>query len=154
MKDAVTRDLRTEKAKKLAMEEAKKIMAAHDPADDLERIAETNDLKVSESEPFALSARGYIQGKPASINSKTVMLKTFGMDVGEIAGPFEGGNGIYIIQLVEREKPDDKKLEEDEEERSKLRNQLLGQKQRKIYDTWYQKVRAEATINSFMTVAP
>jgi peptidyl-prolyl cis-trans isomerase D len=153
VKDDVTRDLKNKKARKLAMEEAEKIMAARDPDDDLDKIvekAERKDLKIGESEPFALSTRGYIRGKPTPIDSKKAMLKAFSMDVGEIAGPLEGTNGVYIIQLVEREKFDDKKFAEDEEERNKLRNQLLRQKQRKIYDTWYQKVRAEATITSFI----
>ena len=150
VKDDVTKDWKDEKARKLAMEEAKKIMESNDPDDDLDKIAEKNDLKISESEPFALSSRGYIRGKPASIDSKTVMLKAFSMDIDEIAGPYEGGNGAYIIQLVEREKFDDKKLAEDEEEKNKLHNQLLKQKQRKIYDSWYQKVENEADIRSFI----
>jgi len=152
VKDNVTKDLKDEKARKLAMEGAKKIMAARGPNDDLDKIVERagkDDLKISESEPFAFSARGYIRGKPTSIDSKDVMLRAFSMDIGEIAGPFEGANGVYIIQLVEREKFDEEKFAEDEEERSKLRNQLLRQKQRKIYDTWYQKVRNEAVIRSF-----
>ena len=156
VRDDVTRDLKDEKARKLAMEEAKEMLAARDPDDDLDKIvkkAEKSNLKISESEPFALSARGYIQGKPTSINSKKVMLKTFSMNVGEIAGPLEGGNGVYIIQLVEREKFDDKKFEEDKEERNKLRDQILRQKQQKIYDTWYQKVRNNAVIRSFIPVA-
>ena len=153
VKSDVTRDLKREKARKLAMEEAKKIMASRDPADDLDRIAKEDDLKVSESEPFALSARGYIQGKPASVDSKTVMLRAFSMDVGEIAGPFEGRNGVYIIQLVEREEFDDKKFAEDKDERKKLRNQLLRQKRQKIYDTWYEKVKSKAVIKSFIPTA-
>jgi len=156
VKDDVTRDLKNEKAKKLAMEEAEKMMAARDPADDLGKTVQKagkDDLKVTESEPFAFSARGYIRGKSSSVESREAMSKAFSMDVGEIAGPLEGRNGVYIIQLVEREKFDDKKFAEDEEEKNKIRNQILKQKQQKIYDAWYQNVRDKAVVRSFIPTA-
>jgi hypothetical protein len=65
--------------------------------------------------------------------------------VGQIAGPFEGATSAYIIQLAEREE-----FEEDQEEMNKLRTQLLREKQQRIYDTWYQKIRQQATIKSFL----
>ena len=74
------------------------------------------------------------------------------MNVGDIAGPFEGRNGVYIIQLVEREEFDDKKFDDDEEGRKNLRNQLAREKQQKIYDTWYQKVRTKAVIKAFSPI--
>ena len=45
---------------------------------------------------------------------------------------------------------DEEKFAEDEEQRNNLRNQLLGKKKQKIYNTWYQKVRSEATVRSFI----
>jgi len=97
-----------------------------------------------------MSARGYIQGKPSSINSKEAMSKAFGMNVGDIAGPFEGSNSVFIIELVEREKFDQEKFAEDEDQKNELRNQLLTQKKQKIYNTWYQKVKSSAEIRSFI----
>ncbi len=144
----VVNNFRNEKAKELAMEEAKKVMTARDPAEDLDKLAEKNSLKVSESDFFALSTSGYISAKPTSINSKTIMPKAFSMDIGEIAGPFDGRNGAYIIQLVEREEPDYKKLEGEVTKKS-LRDQIVRQKRQKIYGGWYQKVKEAAVITSF-----
>ena len=149
----VATNLKKEKAKQLAIEEAKKIVAARDPADDLDKIAEKNSLKISESDSFAFSTGGYISGKPSSVVSKTVMPKAFKMEIGEIAGPFEGRNGAYIIQLLEREKSDYKKLQEDDKTKSALHDQILREKQRKAYDDWYQKIRNEAEITSFIPAA-
>ncbi|MFC1713990.1 peptidyl-prolyl cis-trans isomerase [Candidatus Poribacteria bacterium] len=145
----VVTNFRNEKAKGLAMEEAKKVMAAKDAEEDLDKLAEKSDLKVSESELFALATSGYISAKPTAINSKTVMPKAFSMDIGEIAGPFDGINSAYIIQLVEREEPDYKKLEEGEVTKKSLRDQIVRQKRQKIYDEWYQKVKETAVITSF-----
>ena len=75
------------------------------------------------------------------------------MEIGEIAGPFEGRNGAYIIQLLEREKPDYKKLQEDDKTKSALHDQILREKQRKAYDDWYLKIRNEAEITSFIPTA-
>lgn len=146
----VTTDFRKEKINELAMAEARKILASKEADDDLDKLAEKNKLKVSESEPFALSTSGYMAGKPTSVTSKTAMPKAFNMEIGEIAGPFEGTNGAYIIQLVEREEPDYKKLEESESEKKLLRDQIIRRKQRKIYNAWYQKVKDKAVITSFI----
>lgn len=146
----VTADFRKEKINELAMAEARKILASKEADDDLDKLAEKNKLKVSESEPFALSTSGYMAGKPMSVTSKTAMPKAFSMEIGEIAGPFEGRNGAYIIQLVEREEPDYKKLEESESEKKLLRDQIVRQKQRKIYNAWYEKAKDKAVITSFI----
>lgn len=150
VKAKVTNDFRKEKINELAMAEARKILASKEADDDLDKLAEKNKLKVSESELFALSTSGYMVGKPISVSSKTAMPKAFNMEIGEIAGPFEGANGAYIIQLVEREEPDYKKLEESESEKKLLRDQIVRRKQRKIYEAWYKKVKEKAVITSFI----
>jgi len=150
VKDKVIRDLKGEKAKKLAMDEAQKIMASRGTAT-LDDIAKKNNLKVYESDPFAFSKDGYIKGKDVSMESKTAMLQSFSMNVDEIAGPFEGKNGDYVIQLVERQKVDDAKLAQAKAELNKLREQLIKQKQQMIYNTWYQKVRATTSVKTFIS---
>ncbi len=141
----LVKDLKEEKARAMAMQKAQKTITPRDPGVDLDKIAQENELKVDESEPFSLSERGYIRGKSGSVNSKAAMFNAFSMEVGQIAGPFEGPNSAYIIQLLEREK-----FQEDQEEMSKLRTQLLREKQQKIYDTWYQEIRQQAKVKSFI----
>jgi len=150
VKDKVIKDLRSEKAKKLAMDKAQKIMASRGTAT-LDDLAKKNNLKVNESEPFAFSRDGYIKAKDDTMESKTAMIQSFRMNVGEIAGPYEGRIGDYIIELVERQKVDDAKIAQNKAELNKLYDQLLKQKEQKIYSTWYQKVRATTTIKTFIT---
>lgn len=145
VKSNVIKNLKEEKARTLAMQEAVKVVSSRESSADLDKIAQENELKVGESEPFSLSERGYIRGKPGSVNSKDAMFNAFSMEVGQIEGPFEGASSAYIIQLTERDK-----FEEDQEEMSKLRTQLLREKQQRIYDTWYQKIRQQARIQSFI----
>lgn len=154
---AVTTDFKNEKAKNLVIEEAKKIMAESVPADNLDNIAKKNNLKVNESDLFTLSESGYIQSQSSTIDSKAVMLKAFSMNVGEVAGPIEGRTGAYIIQLIEREKLDDKKiaqnLEQNKDQRKNLHSQIIRRKQQEIYDTWYQKVRSKASVKTFISIS-
>ena len=149
VRSKVLSNFKNEKAKELAMGEARKMMAERDPANDLDKLAEKNNLKVSESQPFALSTSSYIPGKPSAVSSRAAMPKAFSMDIGEIAGPFDGRSGVYIIQLIAREKADYNKLGEDKSIRKTLHDQIVKQKRQKIYDAWYQEVRNGAVITSF-----
>ena len=72
------------------------------------------------------------------------------MNVGEVAGPLEGGTGVYIFELAELEKADENKLKNDPEEMQKIRSQILSQKQRAVYDSWYQTARKNMKIKSFV----
>jgi len=63
-----------------------------------------------------------------------------------VKGPFDGRNGSYIIQLVERQDFDLQKFQEDEEERIKIRGNLLQQKKNQIFQTWYEGIKEQAEI--------
>lgn len=149
VKDKVTRDLKDKKAKDLAKIEADNIMTIIKSTNNLEEVAEKNNLKISESEPFSLSSGGYIRSEGGAIDSKKVMLEAFSKRVGEIAGPYEGRNGFYIIQVTERQPVDDNKIAQNKDEVTRLRDQLIKQKQQKIFDTWYQKMRSSVFVKSF-----
>lgn len=149
VKDKVIRDLREKKAKELAKIEADRIITLVKSTNNLEDVAKKNNLKISESEPFSLSSGGYIRSEGGAIDSKKVMLEAFSKKIGEIAGPYEGRNGFYIIQVIERQPVDDNKLAQSKDELNRLRDQLIKQKQQKIFDTWYQKVRSGVFVKSF-----
>lgn len=154
VKERVATDLKNEKAKKLTIDEVTKMMASRNPSgtieDTMKLIPKEITVKVVESEPFAYSRDGYIRGSDGSLESQTAMEQSFKMNVGEVAGPVEGKNGVYIIQLTDRQKVDDAKIEQAKTELNKLRDQLVKQKQQMIYNTWYQKVKNETTIKKFM----
>jgi peptidyl-prolyl cis-trans isomerase D len=151
VKATVLEDIKNEKAKPLVMEEAKKAMASRVPSEDLSKLAAKYNLQVNESEPFSLSSRGYVRSQTTAMVSTPGMLSAFKMNPGEVAGPFEGRSGFYIIQLVERDKFDENKLKDNISEINKLRGQILKQKQQNIYDTWYQNIKGKVKIKSFIT---
>ena len=150
VKDKVIKDLKSEKAKKLAMDEAQKIMASRGAAT-LDDLAKKSNLKISESEPFIFSRDGSIKGKDGTMESKTAMQQSFRMKAGEIAGPYEGRSGYYIIELTERQQVDEAKIAQNKTELRKLHDQLLKQKEQRLYSTWYQKVRVTTTITTFIS---
>ena len=78
--------------------------------------------------------------------SKDVMLTAFSMKQDEVKGPLDGSNGSYIIQLVERQDFDSQKFQEDEEERIKIRGNLLQQKKNQIFQTWHDGIKEQAEI--------
>jgi len=152
VRDKVIRDLKQEKAKKLAMEEVKKIMSSLGNVTTIEEIAKAfPDQKVVESETFTYSQDGYIRGKDGSIESKSAMMKSFNMNVGEIAGPFEGKNGVCIIQLLELQKVDDTKIAQNKTELNKIYQQLVQKEQQRIYESWYQKAKSKVPIKTFIS---
>ncbi|MBM3210947.1 hypothetical protein FJZ33_01920 [Candidatus Poribacteria bacterium] len=154
VKDTVLDDIKNEKAKTLAMEEAKKAMASYVPSENLDKLAAKYNLKTIESEPFPLSSRGYIRSQSASMSSVPAMLEAFRLRPGEVSGPFDGRNGVYIIELVERDNFDNDKIKQSASEIQKLRAQILRQKQQNIYDTWYRNVKEKFKVRAFVPDLP
>jgi len=156
VREKVTTDLKNEKAKKVALEEAQKIMAPVKPTDTIENVAKLLpkdiEVKINESEPFAFSRDGNITGKDGSLESMEAMEKSFKMNVSEVAGPFEGKNGVYIIQLIDRQAVDENTIAQNKNELNQLREQVTRQKQQMIYNTWYQKAKAGTIIKTFISL--
>jgi len=156
VREKVTTDLKNEKSKKVAIEEAQKIMAPVKPTDTIENVAKLLpkdiEVKINESEPFAFSRDGNITGKESSLESMEAMEKSFKMNVGEVAGPFAGKNGVYIIQLIDRKTVDENTITQNKDELNQLREQITRQKQQMIYNTWYQKAKAGTVIKTFISL--
>ncbi|MEK7397890.1 MAG: peptidyl-prolyl cis-trans isomerase, partial [Candidatus Poribacteria bacterium] len=152
VRDRVIRDMKQEKSKKLAMEETQKIVTSLGSSATIEEIAKAfPDLKVVESELFTYSQNGYIRGKDGALESKLAMLKSFDMNVGEIAGPLEGKKGVCIIHLVERQKVDDATIAKNKADLNKIYEQLMQKEQQKIFSAWYQKAKSAVQVKMFIS---
>jgi peptidyl-prolyl cis-trans isomerase D len=152
VRDRVIRDIRQEKSKKLTMEETQKLLTPLGNPATIEEIAKAfPDLKVVESELFTYSQDGYIRGKDGALESKPAMLKSFDMNVGEIAGPLEGKKGICIIQIVERQKVDDATIAKNKAELNKIYEQLMQKEQQKVFSAWYQKAKSAVQVKMFIS---
>ena len=134
-----------EKAKERAFADAQNLFSQRADATSLDTLLEkyqapeglaADRLSVGESELFSLSPTSdYIAGLGG--NSAETMFAAFQMQLNDIAGPFKGSNGVYIIQLVEREKPDLETFKTDPAERARHRHELIQAKKREAYLNWF-----------------
>ena len=152
-KAQVIDDLKGEKAKQLALEDAQKLVTLRTSDESLEDLVQkyeaseeiTNkEREVKESSLFALSPNdGFISGLGTC---RDAMFAAFEMELNEVVGALQGDNAAYIIQLVEREEPDIEKFKSDSAERAKIRKRLLQTKQTEIYRNWLAALKKGAQI--------
>lgn len=151
IKSDVTNDIKEEEAKNLAFKAAQSLMNRRTGNENLEDLAKKyipegttqKGLEVKETQLFTISPGGYVSGMG---RAQEAMLAAFSMKIDEVKGPFKGGNGAYIVQLVERQDFDPQKFQKDEAERIKIRGNLLQQKKNQIFQTWYESIKAQAKI--------
>ena len=153
VKAQVIDDIKGEKAKQLALEDAQKLIGLRAPDESLEDLVKkyeapediTNkEREVKESNLFALSPNSrFISGMGTC---RDAMFAAFGMELNEVQGGIQGDNIAYIIQLVEREEADMEKLANDPAERAKIHKSLLQTKQTQIYRNWLATLKKGAQI--------
>jgi peptidyl-prolyl cis-trans isomerase D len=153
VKAQVIDDIKGEKAKQLALEDAQRLLTLRAPDESLEDLVKryeapeeiTNkEREVKESNLFALSPNsGFISGMGTC---RDAMFAAFGMELNEVQGGIQGDNIAYIIQLVEREEADMEKLANDPAERAKIHKSLLQTKQTQIYRNWLATLKKGAQI--------
>ena len=144
IKPQVFSDLKTEKSKERAFEDAQNLFNKQADTTSLDALLEkydapeslaTDRLSVQESNLFALSPNSdYIAGMGSSTET---MFAAFQMEVDEIGGPFKGSNSVYIVQLIEREAPDIETFQMDPAEKARHRQALIQAKKRETYLNWF-----------------
>ena len=146
VRDKITDELKDEKAKELALQAAEKLMSKYKPGetlDDLVKKAQDEKLKVKETPLFARSSSGYV---PMIGSAPEISAVAFRMKLNEVKGPFQTQRGAYIIQLVERQEADMKKLEEDKEELANIRRSLIQRKRNDLLEAWINGLKSAAKI--------
>ena len=153
VKAQVIDDIKGEKAKQLALEDAQKLAALRASDESFEDLVtkyeapeevKNKEREVKESNLFALSPNsGFISGMGTC---RDAMFAAFTMELNEVLGGVQGDNAAYIIQLVEREEPDMEKFENDSAERTKIYKTLLQTKQTEIYRNWLATLKKGAQI--------
>ncbi len=153
VKAQVIDDIKGEKAKQLALEDAQKLAALRVSDESLEDLVKkykapediTNkEREVKESNLFALSPNSqFISGMGSC---REAMFAAFRMELNEVQAGLQGDNAAYIIQLVEREEPDMAQFENDSAERTQIYKTLLQAKQTEIYRNWLATLKKGAQI--------
>ncbi|MBS3786879.1 tetratricopeptide repeat protein [Candidatus Bipolaricaulota bacterium] len=75
--------------------------------------------------------------------SKNVEDLAFSLEVGELGGPIETSEGWELLKVEDRQ---ERKVQEFEEVKEKLREDYVNQEKQQRYNDWYEKVKKEATI--------
>ena len=153
VKAQVIDDIKGEKAKQLALEDAQRLVTLRAPDESLEDLVKryeapeeiTNkEREAKESNLFALSPNsGFISGLGTC---RDAMFAAFSMELNEVQGALQGDSNAYIIQLIEREELDMEKFRNDSAERAKIRRTLLQAKQTEIYRNWLATLKKGAQI--------
>ena len=144
VKTQVIDDLKTEKAKALALTDAQNLFNQKADSASLDTLLEkyktpeglaADRLSIQESNLFALSpSSDYIAGMG---NSAEVMFAAFRLKLDDIGGPYKGNTAVYIVQLVEREEADVEAFETDPAEKARHRQALIQAKKREAYLNWF-----------------
>ena len=140
-KNRITSIVKREHSKELSKqfcEAASEKVTAGTP---LYKVAEDDSLEVTESD--WLTPTDYL---PGAGRAPAVVSTALAMEPGEIAGPLEGQNGYFIIQLLEKTTFDEQDFES---KKSSLRSQLLATKKNGIYQDWLADIKKKAKIQDY-----
>ncbi len=153
VKAKVIDDLKLEKAKQMALNDAKRLFSLRSAGESLEDLVKKysapegvtkKEREVKESNPFAISpGSDYVPGMGTC---REAMFASFEMKLNEVRGPFQGDSASYIIQLVEREEPDMAKFKNDLAEQLNIRKSVLQSKRNVAYTNWFNALKKGAKI--------
>jgi peptidyl-prolyl cis-trans isomerase D len=122
----------------LAHKKAAEIALQITALDDLESVDEKLASSVRISEPFTRT--GYV---PGVVGNREFHSVAFSAEQGELSEPILGGNGAYFLEVVERIPIDEELYEQDKE---KLREQLLALRKQMLVVDWQSWLRSRADI--------
>lgn len=135
--------LQEKKSKERAVTAAQELFNLHTENESLDDLIKkykppedlnTSEKTVEESSLFNLNkGSSYVAGMG---NSRSAMFAAFNMSVGDVRGPFQGDSAAYIIELVERVKPDLEEYKSDPSLKTKRIQTLLGRKKTDAYESW------------------
>ena len=153
VKEQVVEDIKKERAKQMAREDAQRLFGLRDGGESLEELLKKyeapagvtkKEQSVEESRLFAISPTSdFVSGLGAS---REVMFAAFNLDIDAVGGPFSGNDSEYLIQLVERQEPDMAKFQNDPAEKTKIRRSLLQTKKSQVFNNWYNTLKKQAQI--------
>ena len=133
-----------EKAKTLVFKEARNLFNQRTEAESLDDLLKKYQVPEGlTADTFSVQESNLFSRSPTSVyvagmgNSAEVMFAAFQMELNDIAGPFRGDNGVYIIQLVEREEADVEAFRMDPAEKARHHQALIQTKKRETFANWF-----------------
>lgn len=135
----IENDLKLEKAKERAREEAEKIGERLKSGEDMDALAKAFDLQVFETGEFGRG--GYIGGLGVFDDEQTQTV--FSLRAGEVSPALENPKGYVVLKIEEKKGMDE---EEFSKQKETLKAQLLQLKQTELFNAWIERVKREANI--------
>ena len=145
VKTEVIEDLRKERAKQMALEDAQKLLNLRSDGESLEQLAEKyvpvdgvslENREVKESDSFSLSpVTSYV---PRMGSCRDAMLAAFNLEPNAIGGPFRGDRAVYLVQLADRQEADIEEFKNVPDEKVKVRRTILQSKKNEVYSNWFE----------------
>ena len=139
VRDDVREDVVRKKSLTMAQERAAEAAQTLREADDFVAAAVEADFSVGSSD---LVARG--AALPEVGISAAVEAVAFKMDPGAVSEPIETGNTVAVVRLAERE---DASAEELDEQRERLRDQLVATRQGQFFSAYMTRVKERLAID-------
>ena len=141
VKTQIQGTLTTEKIKNLSKEKSERAYQKILGGTPLYQVAEDDSLEVKESDYF--TRNGYLPG----IGRDARFIGTaFGLEVGEVSSPFEGANGYYVVQLLEKDEFNEADFDN---QRMVVKNQILQRRKDSIFREWLAGLKEEAKIEDY-----
>ncbi|MGA1864387.1 MAG: peptidyl-prolyl cis-trans isomerase [bacterium] len=138
----IERDVKNEKSKQNAKEEAEKIREELFTDSDISGLAKKHGLSVSDTGEFGMGE--YISGL-GNLNDGQMQI-IFSLKVGEISPVLDSERSFVIFKLKEKTGISD---EEFAKQKEALSSKLLQVRQQELFNEWIERVKKEANIEIF-----
>lgn len=135
IKDRVASAVKRQKAEGIAVERAKQL-ADEAKNGDLAAVARTAGAGTGEAT--------FSRAKPADKLSGDVMLAALETPKGGVTPPVKTPQGVYVLKVLERTPPAPAEFQQ---ERDKLAQEVLAQKQGQAWTSWIETARAQAKVD-------
>jgi len=137
VRNQVENSVQNEKRSEIMLDRVKQYT---DDSTGLEQIAEASEREVQVAENVRYGGNT-ISGAGREVK---VIGYVFGMEEGEVSGPVEGSNAVFVIRLVEKSMADPAAMTE--AERNQIRTRLEQQKFQNFNQVFLERLKEEADI--------
>ncbi len=137
VRSQVENSVRNEKRREMVLD---LVMQLTENGTDLEQLAEASEKEIQMAENIRFGGNSI----PGAGREVKVIGYVFGMDEGEVSGPVEGSNAVFVIRLLEKSMADPAEMTESE--RSQIRTGLEQQKFQTFNQIFLDRLKEDADI--------
>jgi len=137
VRSQVENSVRNEKRRQAVLD---RVMQLAQNGTDLEQLAEASEQEVQTAENIRFGGNSI----PGAGREVKVIGHIFGMEEGDVSGPVEGSNAVFVIRLIEKSMADPAEMTETE--RNEIRTSLEQQKFQNFNQVFLERLKEDADI--------